>query len=394
MIKPAIVTVGYNRPLLMKRLLESIGKANYKYDDIPLIISIDESDKSDEVESVAVEFQWNYGTKEIRRFPERQGLRKHIIQCGDYSEKYGAVIILEDDLVVSDDFYNFVCQAHEKYAVDERVCGVALYSPNRNQFPNYFFTPAPSPYDVFLGGMVVTWGQSWTKQQWNKFKEWYYTHEDKLPLVNHAIPEEISGWTRSWGRYFVSYMAENDLSYIYPYVAHSTCFADIGEHSVNSIQLTCAQVPLMSGQKEYNMGKYEDLPHYDSFYERVLSDDVCINGIPGSQICMDLNGMKHGTLGKKYLISNEKLPYKRRATFGLVLKPIEVNILQTVPGNAFYLYELSDPNMDIRPQKKKKYQYKLNYMRLRYEYADMPWRSAVYYCLKTIFMTIMTKLKK
>ena len=45
MIKPAIVAIGYNRPKLMKRLLDSVGKAYYEEDDISLIISIDESEK-------------------------------------------------------------------------------------------------------------------------------------------------------------------------------------------------------------------------------------------------------------------------------------------------------------------------------------------------------------
>ena len=134
MIKPAIVAVGYNRPDGMKRLLDSIGKATYNCDDVPLIISIDESNRSNEVESMATAFEWTHGIKEIRRFPERQGLRKHIVQCGDLSEKYGAVIILEDDLVVAEDFYTYVCAAHEKYGDEEEICGVALYSYGCNVF--------------------------------------------------------------------------------------------------------------------------------------------------------------------------------------------------------------------------------------------------------------------
>ena len=94
MIKPAIVAVGYNRADGMKRLLDSIGRAKFDVSDVPLIVSIDESNRSDEVEQVAREFKWEHGSLEIRRFPERQGLRKHIVQCGDYSEKYGGVIIL------------------------------------------------------------------------------------------------------------------------------------------------------------------------------------------------------------------------------------------------------------------------------------------------------------
>ena len=392
-MKPVIVAVGYNRPALMKRLLDSVGRASYDCDDVHLIVSIDESNRSDEVEQVAREFQWNHGTKEIRRFPERQGLRKHIVQCGDYSEKYGAVIILEDDLVVSEDFYSYVCQAHEKYSDDERICGVALYSYKRIQFTGYRFDPVSTPYDAFLGGMVVTWGQSWTAKQWGSFKSWYLAHEDKLPAVNHAIPEEISSWNRSWGKYFASYMAETGRYYIYPYAAHTTCFAELGEHSVNAIPLTCVQVPLMTGRKKYVFGDYEQLPRYDSFYERVLDDSVNIHGIPGSQICMDLGGMKHNTLGKKYVITGSELPHQRLASFALAMKPAEMNVLRDLPGTAFNLYELSQPAEDIRPPKKKPYAYELNHMRLRYEHVDMPLRSSIYYSLHELWLRLRIKLK-
>ncbi len=393
MIKPAIVAVGYDRPHLMKRLLESIGRAHFEYDDIPLIISIDQSDKSDEVEKVAREFNWEHGTKEIRRYPERQGLRKHIVHCGDYSEKYGAVIILEDDLIVSEDFYSYVSQAHEYYQADERICGVSLYTFQCNQFTRQRFMPVNTPYDVYLGGMVVTWGQSWTGEQWGKFKAWYFEHEDKLPTVNHAIPEEISGWTRSWGRYFVSYMAEKGLSYVYPYVARSTCFADIGEHSVGKLPITCMQVALMQGRKDYSFAEYEKLARYDSFYERVIDDETQINQIPAKEVCFDLNNTKQCVLGKRYIVTNEELPYKKLASYAMVLRPIEMNVLLEVPGEEIHLYQLEKCDEVIRKPKKRPYIYKLSMKRLKYDHYDISWRTAFFYGIKDIKDRLKAKLK-
>ncbi len=395
MIKPAIVAVGYNRPLLMKRLLESVGRASFHDTDITLIVSIDESNKSDEVEAVARAFEWKHGNKIIRRFPERQGLRRHIVACGDYSEEYGAVIILEDDLVVAEDFYSYVCAAHEKYGADARVCGVSLYSFAWNQFKWTPFTPMQkNGFDVYLGGMVVTWGQSWTASQWSRFKAWYLAHEDKLPTVNHAIPDEISSWTRSWGRYFVSYMADEHLYYIYPYVARSTCFADFGEHSSTTVPLTAAQVALMQGECEYRFGDYEDLVCYDSFYERVLPSTVEICGIPADEICMDLTGMKKSAAGCRYLLTCEELSYREIASFGLSMKPIEMNILCAVPGNVFYLYELPDEIDAFRPEKKSGYKYPLQHARLRYDSLDLPIRAAFYYAWHEFWIQLKAKFKR
>lgn len=381
---PAIVAVGYNRPDGMKRLLESIGRAKYNGSDIPLIVSIDESNRSDEVEKVAQEFNWTYGTKEIRRFPERQGLRKHIIQCGDYSEKYGAVIILEDDLAVSEDFYEYTCRAHEIYGEDERICGVSLYSYGVNVFSHFRFQPVNSLYDVYLGGMVVTWGQSWTCKQWQSFKQWYFDHEDKLPASNPKMPREISGWTRSWGRYFASYIAEKGLSYVYPYQSRTTCYSDYGEHNQSIVPLTFVQVPLMQGCPEnYRFGEYEQLIRYDEFFERVLDERYTVCGISGSDICMDLNNMKTSAQGKAYVVTNQELPHKKIASFGLALRPICLNILEEQEGDQLHLYQLSTD--EIRPWKGKTKHYYANRRRMRYECLDMAWRKALSYGFKEFF---------
>ena len=391
MIKPAIVAVGYNRPAGMKRLLDSIGNATYAATDIPLIISIDESNRSDEVEQVAKDFEWKYGTKEIRRFPERQGLRKHIVQCGDYSEKYGAVIVLEDDLVVAEDFYSYVCAAHETYGDDERICGVSLYSYGFNVFTHFAFQPMPTVYDCFLGEMVVTWGQSWNARQWKNFKAWYFAHEDKLPALNPRIPRDISGWTRSWGRYFASFMAEQGLSYIYPYRARTTCFSDFGEHNKTSVPLTFVQVPLMHGcPKEYHFGQYEDLVHYDAFYERVLDEKTVIAGIPGNEICMDISNMKTSAGGKKYVATNAILPYEKIASFGLTLRPVCLNVVQEIPGDQIHLYKLEqDP---IRIWKGNRPKYEASHRRLKYEYHDVSWRTMWFYSPKEFWSRLKDKL--
>lgn len=395
MIKPAIVAVGYNRPDGMKRLLESIGKANYQYDNVPLIISIDESNRSDEVESVAQAFEWNHGTKEIRRFPERQGLRKHIVQCGDYSEKYGAVIILEDDLIVAEDFYSYVCAAHERYGDEENICGVALYSYGCNVFTHYNYIPVPSLSDVYLGGMVVTWGQSWNTRQWQSFKAWYLEHEDKLPSLNTAIPRDISSWTRSWGRYFASFIAEKQLYYIYPYRSRTTCFSDFGEHNKVTVPVTFVQVPLMRGiPLKYNMGGFSELVKYDGFYERVLSKKDVVCGIPGDEICMDLNNMKTVAGGKRYVITNSKLPYKEIHSFALTLRPASLNVTQNIPGNQLHMYDMDGNNDLIRKWKGNRPYYEADHLRIRYEYHDVSWRAMKFYSLKEFIIRMKDIIKE
>jgi len=108
--KPAIVVVGYNRPKALERLLRSIHDADYSdYSDISLVISLDKGPS--EVRDIASSFLWRYGPKRLIIHEARLGLRSHILSCGDLSQTYRTVIILEDDLVVSPAFYDYAVQS-------------------------------------------------------------------------------------------------------------------------------------------------------------------------------------------------------------------------------------------------------------------------------------------
>ena len=380
-MKPAIVVVGYSRPKSTLRLLNSIGNAIYDIDDIHLIVSIDECDKSNEVEEVANKFNWKYGTKTIIRFDQRQGLKNHIIKCGDLTKRYESIILLEDDLVVSRDFYLYTRKAHDYYNRYDEICGVALYSYSYNVFNHYNFIPEKNQFDVYLGQMVCTWGQSWTYKQWNSFKNWYIENEDKLPEVNNNLPKIVSTWKRSWGKYFATYMSEKNLSYIYPYVSRTTCFSDIGEHNSSKIALTYVQVPLSNTeQNQYNLGSPETLIRYDPFFDRIFYNQNQIAGIDSNLICNDINNMKSNLNGKKYILSNDDLKLSKIKSFGLSIRPIELNIIHEIPGENLFLYEINDNKKDnkiIRNKSIKSLYLKM--CRLKYEFHDMLFRDLILY---------------
>lgn len=346
MIKPAIVAVGYNRPASMKRLLDSVCNAFYPVDGIDLIISIDKSDICDEVKQVADSVEWKYGNKTVRTFGERQGLRKHVIQCGDLSEKYEAVIILEDDLIVSPSYYSYTYNA-VNYYTDDRIAGIALYSHGWNGYANTQFIPEKNEYDVFMGQFSITWGQCWTRKNWNSFKKWYSEHEDKLPNVNDKLPIGISNWSKqSWGKYFISYMVETDKYYVIPYTSMTTNFAEIGQH--NDRADSSHQVQLMLGvKKDYSFCEFEQAVKYDVFFERKYNDDYFIHGIEASKICMDLNGIKPNTGNCQFVLIDRSMPLELVTSFALRMHPVESNITMAIKGDDLYLYKCPNSNYPL-----------------------------------------------
>lgn len=338
MIQPAIVVVGYNRPDSLARLLKSISGASYLYEDITLIISLDKSVNEAEVKAVAEKFQWTHGEKIVRTFAERQGLRKHILQCGDFSEKYGAVIVLEDDLYVAPDFYNFTVQAVNYYSSDKRVAGIGLYSHEWNGYAGLPFQKRIKDSDVFAGQFSITWGQCWTQSQWRAFRCWLEQHP-KFEFCDY-IPQRINRWSeQSWGKFFVRYIVDSDKFYIIPNCSMTTNFSDAGQHS--QITNTDHQVQLWEQTGgTYRFLQFDELIKYDIFFEPIL-DTLSLLGLENEEVDIDLNCTKGKKRTRKYLLTTERLKYELVKSYSLSLRPIEKNILEEIPGEGIYLYNTS-----------------------------------------------------
>ena len=98
-----IVVVAYDRLHSLKRITDSLLQAEYPQ-GAELIISIDRGDNRQVLE-YADSLSWPFGEKRVIYRPENLGLKRHILCCGDLTQDYDGIILLEDDLVVSPDFY-------------------------------------------------------------------------------------------------------------------------------------------------------------------------------------------------------------------------------------------------------------------------------------------------
>lgn len=342
MYKYAIVVVGYNRPISMQRLFNSLKKCFYGNDNVTLIISIDNSG-ADEVKKCADNFFWEFGEKKIVTYPKRQGLRKHILHCGNFLYDYDAIAVLEDDIVVAPGFYSYMKATVEKYYNNDQVAGISLYNHLWNVHVNMPFEPAPTLYDTYFLQFAQSWGQIWMKNQWFEFKKWYQQNKEEFNEID-GIPTSVCGWpSSSWLKYHIRYCIERDKYFVYPYKALSTCFADAGEHWKSPD--THLQVPLLLGeQREFRFPEFEtpDCVIYDSYFERKWRN-CRIAGVIATDISVNLYGYKKNNEGKRYILSMRTLPYKKSATFGLQYRPHELNAVLNAQGEDIILYDTSIP---------------------------------------------------
>lgn len=337
----AIVVVGYNRPDSMGRLLQSLLRADYEEGDVDLMISLDKSERQEELIALANGVSWAHGEKIIRAFPEKQGLRNHILQCGDLTKHYEAVVVLEDDLVVSPYFHSYVRQTLDRYGADDRIAGISLYTLQFHQGAGRPFEAVHTGYDVFFMQVAMSWGQCWTSRMWSGFRQWYDANKEKDLSEGTILPRYISRWSeQSWLKYFMRYLAESRTYFVYPYASLSTNASELGEHC--KIPNNDYQVSMLDGRMRYRFPSLEQAVKYDIFFERLDLEDRIFPDLDGKKI-LDLYGGRAGWEDADYIISTAELPFRKIRELALQYRPMEMNCLYPQPGKGLYIYDAHMP---------------------------------------------------
>ena len=362
--KPTIIVIAYNRETALERILGSLKNADYP-ENVRLVISIDKSD-NEKVAMVADEFEWQFGEKLVLKREENMGLKAHVLACGDMTKEYGSIIMLEDDLYVSKGFYKYSQAALDFSKQDERIAGISLYNHLLNVHVREPFKALDDGYDNWYFQFASSWGQAFSYEQWTGFKKFLSENDGKdLAAVN--FPANVSGWSdKSWLKYYIKYMVDNDLYFVYPRVSLTTNFSDEGTHADSASDDLQVEL-LMDSKDDWKFSKLEEsIAIYDAFFENVvlrekvceianevLKENVCeiANEVLKENVCevdknlvvVDLYGYKSRSTdlkGCRYLLTSNPKPFEIVKSFGRHLRPVDANIFEELLGNDFFLYDL------------------------------------------------------
>lgn len=375
-IKPVIVAIGYNRVPALQRLLDALANAYYE-EEVLLVISIDYGGDP-KVTELAKKFNWTHGEKIVKTHSRNLGLRRHIIECGDLSMEYGAAIIFEDDIVPSPYFYGYVKQAVNFYKDDERIFAISLYSQTWNGYSNRVFTPLRNEYDAFISQIECSWGECFIGERWKKFKEWYEEKKDNLSY-NYNVPHVVFSWKDSRCKYLLYYIVENSKYYLTPYDSLSTNFHNVGTHI--KIASSSYQVPLLYGTKRFSFPKFEEALKYDAFFESIDLKEQLGKTYAGQKVCIDYYGLHRDYAAYDLCFSSANLPYKIIKSYGLEMRPPELNYYNEIEGEDLFLYDLS---VGEKHKKHRRHHYNL----LHYDVRDLQWIDSLFYTLFEWWMKI------
>ena len=379
----AVILIAFDKPDALQRSFNNLVKVDYLGKKVDLIISIDNSGK-DDVELLAKTFKWPFGQKIIRKFPERQGLKKHILQCFQYAEIYDVIFLLEDDIYVSKAMFAYGYQAAKFYEKSDSIAGISLYSYQGN-WQNWAlrFEPFNLGFDNYFMKLAQSWGEVVTKQQWLRFKEWY--EKNKKFVRDDKNVESINLWPESsWLKYFDRYCFVENKYFVYPYVGVATNGNGVGIH--NNEVLNDFQVELQGAVKEYRFQEFDFNDKNTIIYDEYMNPLWLYHYLEMKQeeLTLDLWCTKRHSQYSKYVLTAGYYGKHYIKSYSLSLHPIELSIIDSVEGKGIYLYET----------KKIKGKLPKTYKLLNYSLRTSDWRRIKFYSFKLFFKTMWSGVKR
>lgn len=216
-----IVLFVYNRLEHTKKTIEALQK-NSLANQSELFIYSDASknkENNEKVEIIRDYLKTINGFKKIT-ITERDinfGLAKSVILgVSNIVDKFGKVIVLEDDIVTSSNFLKFMNDSLIYYQNDERIMSISGYT-----YP--FQIPNSYKKDVFLFFRTSSWGWATWKDEWNSV-DFDITKDHKIfkdktlqKKLNRGgddlfgmLIEQMEGKINSWAIRFALSHAMND----------------------------------------------------------------------------------------------------------------------------------------------------------------------------------------
>ena len=161
--KAPIVLFTFNRPEHTRSTLESLTQ-NPEFSASPLFIYCDGARNDAEAARVQqtreLVSNWPHSQKTVIERDRNWGLADSIIDGVTHlCETFGRVIVMEDDMLVSEHFLGYMNAALEKFQADDRVISIHGYSFPIDGLPEAYFIKGAS-----------CWGWATWKRGWDLFE--------------------------------------------------------------------------------------------------------------------------------------------------------------------------------------------------------------------------------
>jgi hypothetical protein len=272
----------------LRKLLSSLASSFFLGDRVDLYVCLDTSPTQECLDFLS-SFEWLQGSFQVRRrirasggpevaVPEGLGISGGV---GHYG------ILLEDDILVSDQFYSwlkFVGLQLTSYpkARSQRIFSISLYTPRvletgkeRRTWIDYQ-TSDVTTGTVFLFEVPCSWGSAFSATYWSKALSYFEVRLTGKEVYQTVRDSKASTWKGSWKKWLIELGYHLHWTTVYPVFQGETSFStntlQDGKHTVgrSALDIDMFMVPLFTNNSWYSQLRdqrlFQELRGFDMYF--------------------------------------------------------------------------------------------------------------------------------
>lgn len=253
-----IVMISFNRSDLVSMSMRNVALAKgverhdiYMFIDGPREGNVRDAEENNRIFQIVTAYQETLPRLKIIRRERNYGCRGNIVDAiTQIITKYGRAIIIEDDILISRTFLEYMNQALSFYEYDKRIWSINAY-----QSP-YLRIPKDYSYDVYLNPVNMCWGWGTWSDRWCQvdfdLTEWPADRMKReiIEKLNRAgrqiipmLEAQYAGRLKTWDVQCTYHVVKNNFMCVEPrfQLTKNIGFAPGGEHitSDNPIYSRC-----------------------------------------------------------------------------------------------------------------------------------------------------------
>ena len=281
----------------LRKLLSSLASSFFLGDRVDLYVSLDTSPTQECLDFLS-SFEWLQGSFQVRRRIRASGGPEVAVPEGlgvnGGDGHYG--VLLEDDILVSDQFYSwlkFVGLQLNSYprARSRRIFSISLYTPRvletgkeRRTWIDYQTSDVTSG-TVFLFEVPCSWGSAFSSTYWSKALSYFEVRLTGTEVYQTVRDSKASTWKGSWKKWLIELGYHLHWTTVYPVFQGETSFStntlQDGKHMVgrSALDIDMFMVPLFTNNSWYSQLKdkrlFQQLRGFDLYFspqKEILSE--------------------------------------------------------------------------------------------------------------------------
>lgn len=278
MTQTIICILAYNRPEYLTKVVDSLKKAK-GIENYPIICSVDGGDKNQQLAIESVIQESNLGMEYILHEDNKgcAGNMGYLLSWAFNEKKADRVIVIEEDVIVSEDALEFLSFCLDKYENDKRFFSIGLgrYPDYKKESLGIMFKDCNYNTDntkqVNLNGWFMCWGWATWKRVWEEIEteEWFglkqpfeftlgpFNYRKKWVWDFHR--KQHNSLKGSWAAPMATYWIKGRLC-VEPEIARSQNIGTHGSFMGNHEEIPTRWEDLVRDESWIGNGQYEIKP--------------------------------------------------------------------------------------------------------------------------------------